>query len=264
MLERLSLKPLDCKYEGYVPPRVRPLLVAARKGEDLVPVVDAVTASFGFNAFNCSVSLCLKPGCENQQFVFTTMPFEWVALYDQRSYVEIDPRVQTLLRSPLPIIWDQDTFRGQSALVDEFLTTGVMYGLGSGFAVGFVDLKGRPVMIALNSKALRISQARKAELFGVMGEIILFGQFFYEIFIAGIVEQRIGPRSLGAPLSPREHECVLLAANGNTGDAIGAKLGISTRTVQFHFDSIRSKLGANSRQEAVAKAVQAGIVSAAT
>jgi LuxR family quorum-sensing system transcriptional regulator SolR len=38
------------------------------------------------------------------------------------------------------------------------------------------------------------------------------------------------------------------------------KLGISERTVQFHFDGIRSKLGAANRQEAVAKAISAGII----
>ena len=43
-------------------------------------------------------------------------------------------------------------------------------------------------------------------------------------------------------------------------DDIAVKLEISPRTVQFHFVSIRSKLGAANRQEAVALAVQSGVV----
>jgi DNA-binding CsgD family transcriptional regulator len=41
---------------------------------------------------------------------------------------------------------------------------------------------------------------------------------------------------------------------------LAAKLEISARTVQFHFDSIRSKFGAANRQEAIALAVQSGVV----
>ena len=43
-----------------------------------------------------------------------------------------------------------------------------------------------------------------------------------------------------------------------TTDDISLKLDISSRTVQFHFDSIRSKLGAANRQEAIALGVQTG------
>jgi len=94
-----------------------------------------------------------------------------------------------------------------------------------------------------------------------MGNIVLFAHFFEEMFAATIIEQKIKPGSQGLPLSARERQCLSLAANGQTGIDIAYKLGITARTVQFHFDSIRTKLGASSRQEAIAKAVQAGIVS---
>jgi len=106
-----------------------------------------------------------------------------------------------------------------------------------------------------------MSDARKAEIANEMGDIVLFAHFFEEMFAATIIEQKIRPSSQGLPLSARERQCLSLAANGQTGSDIAHKLGITARTVQFHFDSIRTKLGATSRQEAIAKAVQAGIVS---
>ena len=45
-----------------------------------------------------------------------------------------------------------------------------------------------------------------------------------------------------------------------TTEDIAIKLEIKSRTVQFHFDSIRTKLGAANRQEAIALAVQSGVV----
>ena len=121
MFQPLKLPPILLDYRGYVPPLVQPLIDAARSGEDLVPAVEAITKKFGFDAFNCCLSMTLRPDSESLQYVFTTMPEEWVATYDERSYIEIDPRVQSLLHTLLPFIWDQDSLRGMSAKVDEFL-----------------------------------------------------------------------------------------------------------------------------------------------
>ena len=38
------------------------------------------------------------------------------------------------------------------------------YGLGSGIAIGFVDLKRHPVMVALNSREASISPERKGAI----------------------------------------------------------------------------------------------------
>jgi DNA-binding CsgD family transcriptional regulator len=206
------------------------------------------------------VSMSLRRVGESLSYVFTTMPAEWVATYDQRSYVEVDPRIRSLLRARLPIIWDQKSFRGQSATIDEFLDTGLRYGLGSGIALGFVNPKGHGVLFALNAKAHVLTTARRTDIFRASGDIMLFAHFFYEMFVSSIIDKSIPPMSQGAPLSPREKECVSLAAHGLKGYDIANELGIAPRTVQFHFDSIRSKLGATTRQEAVAKAVQADIV----
>jgi DNA-binding CsgD family transcriptional regulator len=260
MLRTLVLNGPMLHYDGYIPPPIHPLLDAVSKGKDLASAIDEITHDFGFDTFMSGVSISMQPGGETLSYVFTTMPAEWVAVYDQRSYVEVDPRIQALLRTMLPVVWDQDSMRGQSVKIDEFLDTGLRYGLGSGIAVGFVDTKGHPAICALNSKIEKISAHRKTQIFEKVSEIVLFAHFFHELFVAGVIKEGKPPRSRGAPLSPRERECLTLAARGLTSDDIGHKLGIVERTVQFHFDSIRSKLSASTRQEAIAKAVQAGIV----
>ena len=49
-------------------------------------------------------------------------------------------------------------------------------------------------------------------------------------------------------------------AHGLTTDDIADKLEISERTVQFHLDAVRTKLGAANRQEAVASGIRRGLV----
>ena len=65
-------------------------------------------------------------------------------------------------------------------------------------------------------------------------------------------------QSLEHNLSPRETEVLALAAGGLTNKEIAYRLGISDRTVQFHFNSIFNKTGTNSRTEAVVLGVRNG------
>lgn len=57
-------------------------------------------------------------------------------------------------------------------------------------------------------------------------------------------------------LSPRETQLLLMASEGLTDNAISLKLGISVATVNSYWVRIRSKLGAQSRTEAVAMALR--------
>ena len=62
-------------------------------------------------------------------------------------------------------------------------------------------------------------------------------------------------------LTDRELDVLQLAAKGFTNKAIGVQLGISDRTVQGHLAHIFAKLQANSRTEAVMRAVSMGLIS---
>jgi LuxR family transcriptional regulator len=118
------------------------------------------------------------------------------------------------------------------------------------------------VLVALNSAIPRNDDFRLQAITRNLPDILMFGHYFHEIFMRSVIAIGKAPRAAGAPLSKRERECLGLAAHGLTTDDIALKLTISARTVQFHFDSIRSKLGAANRQEAIALAVQTGIVRA--
>jgi DNA-binding NarL/FixJ family response regulator len=63
------------------------------------------------------------------------------------------------------------------------------------------------------------------------------------------------------PLSQRELEILTLTGKGLTNKAMGTQLGISDRTVQNHLANIFDKLQAESRTEAVMRAVSLGLIS---
>ena len=64
------------------------------------------------------------------------------------------------------------------------------------------------------------------------------------------------PRPPGHDLTAREREVLALMVQGLNNPEIADKLIVGRSTVKFHVSSILGKLGANSRTEAVAMALQ--------
>jgi DNA-binding NarL/FixJ family response regulator len=62
------------------------------------------------------------------------------------------------------------------------------------------------------------------------------------------------------PLTPREREVLALLAEGLANKAIAARLGISEHTAKFHVNAILTKLGVDSRAEAIVRAARLGLV----
>lgn len=61
-------------------------------------------------------------------------------------------------------------------------------------------------------------------------------------------------------LSERESMILALIADGHTDGEIGAKLGISPKTVNYHVENIKRNFRVRSRLEAVVKAFRAGLL----
>jgi DNA-binding CsgD family transcriptional regulator len=61
-------------------------------------------------------------------------------------------------------------------------------------------------------------------------------------------------------LSVRETQCLRYVAIGHEDAEISRILGISARTVRFHVDSAKAKLGVGSRVQAVTKAMRERII----
>jgi DNA-binding NarL/FixJ family response regulator len=71
---------------------------------------------------------------------------------------------------------------------------------------------------------------------------------------------KIADRNEADPLTAREREVLALLAQGNTPSEIAEALTISTKTVSTHLQRVLSKLGVNSRAQAVAWAYSSGLI----
>ena len=65
----------------------------------------------------------------------------------------------------------------------------------------------------------------------------------------------------GSPkVTKREREVLELAAHGQSSKRIAYQLGISESTANFHIASIKRKFKARTRSQAIAQALQTGII----
>jgi DNA-binding NarL/FixJ family response regulator len=76
--------------------------------------------------------------------------------------------------------------------------------------------------------------------------------------LAGVA--RMGLRPATIALNEREVEVLTWAARGKTSAEIAKILGLTKRTVDFHIDNARGKLGAATRTEAVLKAATGRLI----
>lgn len=76
--------------------------------------------------------------------------------------------------------------------------------------------------------------------------------------LAGVARTELWPKAVG--LNEREVECLTWAARGKTSTEIAQILDLTKRTVDFHIDNARSKLGATTRTEAVIKAAAGRLI----
>ncbi len=75
-----------------------------------------------------------------------------------------------------------------------------------------------------------------------------------------LIQTATRPPSPGHDLTVRELEVLQLMVSGQTNPEIAASLVVSPSTVKYHVSNILSKLGAASRTEAVAVALQNNLV----
>ena len=102
----------------------------------------------------------------------------------------------------------------------------------------------------------------RQELFNAI-RVVHKGGSLLQPIVASKLLQRVSQESEPPtePLTPREDEVLELLAQGLQNKEIAQRLVISERTVKFHVSAILGKLEAGNRTEAVAIAVQRGLIS---
>jgi DNA-binding CsgD family transcriptional regulator len=89
----------------------------------------------------------------------------------------------------------------------------------------------------------------------------LMALYYHNHSISILVERSMATARAKGVLSPREREVLQWTAHGKTTWDISAILQISQKSVEFHLDNAKRKLGVYNRTHAVVKAIMLGFIS---
>lgn len=192
------------------------------------------------------------PGQKAEPTIHVTYPEAWVEHYWQQNFFAVDPVLHQGFRTLLPLDW--------STLDRAHPRARLMFDRAQEFGVGHRGLtfpirgpRGERALFSVTSNASEREWSDFSR--SMLGELQILAFHVHDMIM------RVNGVSAEAPkLSKREIECLVWIGNGKTMADVADILSLSERTVRFHCDTARHKLGSLHIAQAVGRAVYMGII----
>lgn len=180
-------------------------------------------------------------------------PEEWIRLYWQNGYFDVDPVFQTALNKPGTQHWGTTYREATSQKQREFMATAKEFGLGDGITTGSSDPACRVATFCSFASADSVDAARYVPL------VEYFGYYVHMALLRTAPAKAQPMDRCVKKLTLRELTILNWVKNGKTNWEIAQIMGVTERTIRFHVESIFSKLDVTSRSQAVATAIEHGL-----
>ena len=176
---------------------------------------------------------------------------DWLYTYGKNGYASVDPVLQSLLSSFKTQVWKQTYAKTVSPKQLEFIEEARSVGLTHGITTGMLERdKGFATFFSFAG-----GDAEGTQRYTGLLEYLL--PSIHRVLIAN-THTPLFNRVKG--LSPREITVLLWMKEGKTNWEIAQIMGVTERTVRFHIEGIFMKLEVSSRTQAVAVAIEHGLL----
>lgn len=179
--------------------------------------------------------------------LISNYPTAWTSHYLANGYQDVDPVIERSVGTREPFEWGHEYwYRQLGGQQIQLLEEAAGFGIRCGFTIPIHDSLSRIAAVTFATGDCHAKFARCVERHGPLL------QFVAMLFHSRARLSLAPDRSIsGIILSPREYECLEWAAKGKSAWDIGGILNISQRTVSFHLDNAKSKLGVRTISQAV-------------
>ena len=229
-------------------------ILQSRTLEEIGEHVGRFCGDAGYQFFSYGVVKSASMQSTHLEQVISNCP-AWHEIYSTRQYANIDPVLAHVRNSALPLRWERAMYStgAQRCLEADARSFGLIHGLT-------LPVRGREGDVGLLNVAYDGKQGVPLPDLDQIAKLSLLSTYIEER-VAMIGRSAAGDGSLRvADMSKRERQCLLLCSSGKTSWEIGAILGITERTVNFHIGKVVHKLNAKGRRHAVAKAIILGLL----
>lgn len=180
-------------------------------------------------------------------------PEEWIKLYWQNGYFEVDPVFQTALNKPGTQHWGTTYREATSPKQQEFMAAAKEFGLGDGITTGSADPACSVATFCSFASASSVDAARYVPL------VEYFGYYVHMALLRTAPAKTQSMDPCVKQLTLKELTILNWVKKGKTNWEIAQIMGGTERTIRFHVESIFSKLDVTSRSQAVATAIEHGL-----
>ncbi len=157
------------------------------------------------------------------------------------------------------LLWENEN--GRISLPSAQLTSSETEMMHLAYAKGVRTGVNVPITVAGVPAKVIVSffSGRSASELGELEDSLAILFYLAHSLYDGLARHLESEHRTGSPrLTPRERECLLWVARGKTATEMAVIMGLSVATVRDHIKSMRGKLGASTRAEAIARAAALG------
>jgi len=228
-------------------------LKSAQSQSDLTDSLEAWKKVTGFDwylfALNRSKSMQVS-----EHIILTNYPSEWMQRYESEKLYLLDPVVKYVMNHQNAIFWDtfkdMDGYNSPEQL--EIFKLAAKHSITSGCSIPCNSYGNFAVFSMANTSA-----ADNA----MMNDYLPYNHLYANQLLESVLRVKVATETeMFDNITHRETECLFWGSEGKTAWEISKILGISERTVVFHFTNVAAKLNATNRQHAISKALLYGIV----
>ena len=227
--------------------------VSAESDDDINDVLIRVQKILPFE-YLIAGSVRLKRSGEFGEFsnvVNVSYPNEWLYTYAKQGYANLDPVLVSLLNNFGTQIWEHTYESVHSRKQLEFIEEAKSYALTNGITTGAVQPNGRLATFFSFAGGEADDHPRYA------GVLKYLGNHLHDALVRNNPPPAL---NYSKGLSPRELTVLSWMRLGKTNWEISRIIGVTERTVRFHVESIFIKLDVTSRTQAVAMAMETGLL----
>lgn len=190
----------------------------------------------------------LRPPSQLVRAAITSLPREWLNVYEARRYYRINPAAAHLRQSMAPFSWDE--IERESLCARRFHAAASEHGVSDGLTV--------PVQCA-GGEILSLSLAGRPVPRDADERWILFGSCYRFLSPGAAQLRRVlmdgKPHAPWLPLTANQREILLLLMQGRSVKEIARSLDLHVRTVEGRLLRACERLKANSREQAMVRAL---------
>jgi LuxR family transcriptional regulator, quorum-sensing system regulator BjaR1 len=225
----------------------------ARNLEDVSAQVMRYVAPFGIE--HMVATTIPGPHARREQqlghLLLNRWPEEWANRYASRGYVAHDATIHRLKSSPEPFLWSElAPYVRDDLSARRVMDEAIEFNLKEGFTLSLQTLDRQTLLFSLGGRHLEINPDTR-------GVLTLVANYA----VSRAIMLNSEPKANAAVvLSPREREALQWASEGKGDWEIGEVMNISEHGADKHMRSVRTKLGAINRTQAVAEALRRGLI----